>query len=296
MFVRNLRRGLGNSISKGRSVRDRFVQAIDPTPWLASRVCNQSEAPRAAMICVYRSRNAALVESLVQQALSLNMKVALWALDRAVQSLSSLTIGSGPGLRLMLLNRLCETVRRREIDHVVVSDDDVSFTRGSLAQLLSTIRDCGFGLAQPAITFGWNHEFTRVRFLTLARWTSFVEIGPMFVVDKLWFPSILPFPEEYGMGWGLDLAWQELIPKGCRLGIVDSVCLSHLILPREYDEDEARIPLKHILKARNIRRLSNVQHCYASWRPWQTQPPWFASPIPLKTREDLITRSENDER
>lgn len=277
MSARKLRSGLSGSIRKVRSVRDRFVQAIDPTPWLASHVWNQSKTPHAAMICVYRGRNAALVENLVQQAIASNMKVALWALDNTVQALSPFTIGSGPGLRLTLLNRLYERIRMNEMDHIVISDDDVSFTRGNLTQLLSAITDCGFGLAQPAIAVGWNHELTRARFLTLARWTSFVEVGPMFVVDRKWFSNILPFPEEYGMGWGLDLAWQDLISKGCRFGIVDSVCLKHLMMPREYDEEAARTPLKLILKARNIRTLSKVQHCHASWRPWQIQPPWIAS-------------------
>ena len=32
-----------------------------------------------------------------------------------------------------------------------------------------------------------------------------MEIGPLFVVGPRWRDRILPFPEERGMGWGLEL-------------------------------------------------------------------------------------------
>jgi hypothetical protein len=259
-----------------RQKRDSLQQAIDPTFFRAKRLWLKKETPRAAILCIYRDLHANLVENLVREATALNMKVVLWALDRPVSKLSDYTLGSGPGHRLTVLNRLWESLSGLDIDQLVVTDDDVSFTRGSLSQLLLAIRQCGFGIAQPALATGWNHEFTKTRWLTLARLTDFVEIGPMFVVSKPWIERVVPFPEEFGMGWGLDLIWPDLLLEGCRLGIVDSVCLRHILLPRKYDQNSELERLKSIMKSRKIRKIANTQHCLGVWRPWQSHPPWLS--------------------
>ena len=69
---------------------------------------------------------------------------------------------------------------------LVVADDDLVFTRGSLVSLLDVCRRAGFDLAQPARSddnrmheFNVAHEITRARNLSRARLTTFVEIGPL---------------------------------------------------------------------------------------------------------------------
>jgi hypothetical protein len=213
----------------------------------------------------------------VSEAADSQLRIALWALDSPVDALSRWTIGSGPGSRMALLNRLCEQIPLSMIDHLVVCDDDVRFTRGGVAQLLRSVRRCAFGIAQPAhdTRSHWSHEITVQRMLAFARLTSFVEIGPVFVVSRPWLTSVLPFPAGFGMGWGLDVMWSDLPEQGCRLGIVDSVCIRHLApAAKEYDVAAERRRVESLLTARNLQSVRQMQRCLATWRIWQRNPPW----------------------
>ncbi len=262
------------------------LNAIDPTPLRAGALFNAPGAHRAGLICIYRSRNARNVEKMVSEAVPAGLTIALWALDSPVPGLSHWTIGSGPGPRMRLLNRLCEVIPLPTVDHLVVCDDDVVFTKGNIAQLLCAAKRCGFGIAQPAhdAKSHSSHGITIRRALTLARLTTFVEVGPVFVVSKEWLTSVIPFPEAFGMGWGLDLVWSDLHEKGCRLGIIDAICIRHLGLTgREYDVYAERKRLDSLLSARNLQSLGQMQRCLAMWRFWQLQPPW-RPPLTLRAR------------
>ena len=263
-----------------------ILNAIDPTPLRAGALFNDPGAHRAGLIGIYRSRNGRHVEQMVSEAVPAGLTVALWALDSPVPGLSHWTIGSGPGPRMRLLNRLCEGIPLSRVDHLVVCDDDVVFTRGNIAQLLSAVRRCGFGIAQPAhdARSHWSHEITVRRALTLARLTNFVEVGPVFVVSKEWLASVIPFPEAFGMGWGLDLVWSDLHEKGCRLGIIDAICIRHLgPVGKDYDVYAERKRLDSLLSARNPQSVNQMQRCPAMWRFWQPKPPWRPS-LTLRAR------------
>jgi hypothetical protein len=229
----------------------------------------------AAVVGVYRARNAERVQRLAGPALDRGWQVAWWALDEVVDDLAPLTVGSGGGPRLALLNRVLERADVRA-DWVVVSDDDLSFERGDVARLVSLAGRANLDLAQPARSDPRvDHGITAARRLSRARRTSFVEIGPLFVVGPRWRDRVLPFPEERGMGWGLELDWLQLFREGCELGIVDSVRVRHEGERGEDYDDAGEIDRVHAeLEALGYRGWSDVQVTLGTWRPWQRSPSW----------------------
>jgi hypothetical protein len=267
----------------------RFIHTVDPTR-LRLREFHRG-TPRGGFVCIYRSGNSGLVTKLVKQAAALDMAVALWALDSPVANLAERTIGSGPGARLRLLNHLCRALPASASGQVVVCDDDIVFERGGLAELLRLTKACGFGLAQPAHAPGSyvNHGITRARPLTLARITTYVESGPVVVIDPEWRSRVLPFPEELAMGWGVDLIWSDLQKAGCRLGIVDAVSLRHLApAALGYEVGPEADRLQTMMKARGIDSLSAFQQTLNAWRVWQKAPPWSVA------RRDVLRAPSQD--
>lgn len=237
--------------------------------------------PKAALLCVYRAKNREPVKALITEAESAGVHPHLWALDEEVEDLSRWTRGVGPGARMALLNRLWERARRSRPDQVVVCDDDFVFASGGLRELLLAAKYCGFGIAQPAhVSQSFvGHEFTRRKSFTVARLTSWVDIGPVFVVSGRWMDRVLPFPAGFGMGWGLGLVWQALRDEGCRLGIVDAIGIEHLYPPyREYDRRPEASRVERLLEERGIEKTSDAQACLASWMCWQVEPAWKSGP------------------
>lgn len=232
------------------------------------------------LISIYRKKNELSVKSLVRQAELAGIGVVLWALDEPISGLSSLTVGSGPGPRLELYNRLWGTLSSAGIQQVVIADDDVVIATGSLEQFCSASIDCGFGIAQPSHCMASIHSysFTRVRRLVLARQTTFVEPGPMFVVNEPWVRKVIPFPPNFGMGWGLWLEWQRLRVSGCKLGIVDCVSMKHLSpIARDYAIGVEQERLRTLLRQHSLLRPQDGQRTLGTWRVWENSPPWETS-------------------
>jgi hypothetical protein len=240
-----------------------------------------SQTDGVALIGVYRRRNAEHVRRLVGVAANAGWSSAWWALDEQDHALAPQTVGVGSGPKLSLLN---ETLARSGLPRgwLIVSDDDVVFTRGDLVALVSVCEQGEFDLAQPARSddnstheFNVAHRITRARRLSRARATTFVEIGPLFVVGPRWRDRILPFPESRGMGWGLELDWHRLYQAGCRLGIVDSVRVAHLGAPgADYEFDGEAERVHRELEERGFAGWEDVQRTLATWRPWRRKPPW----------------------
>jgi hypothetical protein len=231
----------------------------------------------AAVYSVYRRRNAAVLERLLAPALARNWTVALWALDEPDPKLAGLTIGSGPGTKFELVNRLLAARPPNPQQPVIVADDDAVFVRGSLASFLETMAAAQLDLAQPAHVLRSNisHRITWMRPLSRARLTSFVEIGPIFAVAAGWRDRVLPFPDDVGMGWGLELQWIDLRDEGCRLGIVDSTRVRHLSrFATAYAPDEEIERLTRLLEERGAPGWAGLRRTLATWRPWRRQPPW----------------------
>ncbi|MDT8386616.1 MAG: hypothetical protein RQ736_03835 [Thiogranum sp.] len=233
----------------------------------------------STMLGVYRERHAASIIGLVEQARQRGMKIALWALDKPLPELSTCTVGCGPGPRMELLNRLWKAAGSADCHQLVITDDDISFTRGSLDQLLRAAITCEFGIAQPAHDWSsqYSYPINRKRPFLLARLTTFVEPGPMFVVTQPWINQVMPFPKNFGMGWGIWVLWLKLQPKGCKLGIVDYVTVNHSS-PVGTDYAPAlqveRHRVRSLLLEQNFQEAGDAQKTLGAWKMGEASPPW----------------------
>lgn len=242
-----------------------------------------STEPFVSLIGVYRRPNVPYVGELVGVALERGWPTAWWALEVVEPELADVTVGVGQGTRLSLLNELAEHVPNH--GYLVVSDDDVMFTRGNLDSLVALCDRARLDLAQPArsddnVRFELNvaHAITRARRLSRVRLTTFVETGPLVVVGPRWRDRILPFPEERGMGWGVELDWHELWKGGCVLGIVDDVRIAHLGDPgSEYDAGVEAARIHEELARRRYEGWKDLQRTVGVWRPWTRTPPWLGN-------------------
>jgi hypothetical protein len=228
------------------------------------------------ILSVYRRRNARVLERLLNPALETGWQVALWALDEQDPSLSSYTHGRGPGTKFDLVNGLL--AHTDQPGTVVVADDDFEFVRGDILSFAALANQAGLGLAQPAHVLRSNisHRITWRRPLSRARLTSFVEIGPVFVVSPSWRDAVLPFPNGIGMGWGLELDWMDLRPRGLRLGIVDATPIRHLsAVGSGYESNREWDLLMKRLEERGNPGWKGLRKTLETWRPWQRRAPWL---------------------
>lgn len=234
--------------------------------------------PPGLVIGVYRARNADQLLSLLRTA-GTSARVALWALDSVAPQLQTHTVGEGAGAKFELLNRLISIASPYSGEAVVAVDDDITFVRGGVAEFLDVSVRAGFDLAQPAHAPGSHvsHDITRRRRFSVARLTTFVEIGPVFACMPHRRSDFIPFPEHAGMGWGLDLEWHDRYKEGAVLGIVDRVAVRHHEPPGvEYDLETHRAENQQRLRSRGVERMRDVQAVLETWRPWRSRPPWAA--------------------
>jgi GT2 family glycosyltransferase len=134
-------------------------------------------------------------------------------------------------------------------DWVIVTDDDVALPRDFLDTFIACAEAGDLRLAQPAHRrhshAAW--DVTRRRGDSDWRETTFVEIGPITAFDREAAATLLPFPKNLKMGWGLDAHWSAVArERGWRIGIVDATPIGHTIrpaaegYPRETAAAEAR--------------------------------------------------------
>lgn len=238
-----------------------------------------SPAPDALLLGVYRAHNVHRVRDLVRPVLDRGWTAAWWALDAVVDDLAEITVGTGAGARLPLLNEILSRAAPDPAGWLVVSDDDVTFERGNVVELVSLCTRAELDLAQPARTdTSVDHGITSARRLSLARRTSFVEIGPVVAIGPRWRDRIVPFPEERGMGWGLELEWHELHREGCALGVVDAIRVRHEgARGEDYDYRVEAHGVHAELAERGFDGWKDVQLTVGTWRPWQRSPRWARS-------------------
>jgi hypothetical protein len=147
-----------------------------------------------------------------------------------------------PTPKFELLNRL--TGDFPEFDWIVLCDDDVEFGAGFLDRFIAAAKACDFALSQPGRTADsyFDHPIVLASPGLVARRTRFVEIGPVVVIRSDAAQHLLPFQEEDGMGWGLDLIWPVVMERaGLRMGIIDCVQVAHRMRPqvKGYDGSKA---------------------------------------------------------
>ncbi|MDT7537965.1 MAG: hypothetical protein QOI82_1550 [Actinomycetota bacterium] len=235
---------------------------------------------------IYRQKNAVRFAAFLRQQAG-RADVALWGLDGEHPDLATVTVGTGPGKKFELLNRILDGKPPKPGHDIVVTDDDVTLSPGGLRALLALGHRAGFGLFQPAHGrhSTASHAITRRRHGALARETTFVEIGPVFVVAPSATQLLLPFPADAGMGWGLELQWRALRDRGLRMGIVDAVRVNHPDTPGStYDDGvEAREKAREraLLDELGLAKIAEAQQLIGTWWPWQPKPPWrHAHPAP----------------
>lgn len=233
----------------------------------------------AAIVGIYRYENAEHVARLLAPALAEGWPVAWWALDRPHPALEDVTVGSGAGLKLPLLN---ETLRRLGSAEAwtLLSDDDLRFRKGDVVRFVSLCEQGKLDLAQPARARGTerSHPITTAARFSRIRLTTFVESGPLFAVGPRFRDRILPLPEHRGMGWGVEIDWYELLTQGCRLGIVDGAVIEHLgERASAYDDTELQRSIRAELEAHGHPLWEGMRNTLEFWRPWRLRSPWGAS-------------------
>jgi hypothetical protein len=233
---------------------------------------------RVLVLSIYRHDNAPVLNRIVHGANKSRWDFRLWALDQVHPLLAPYSVGAGGGPKFPLLNQLIRERDLSQFDWVVVTDDDVIFDNGSLAAFLWAAEKAGLALAQPAHALGSfsNHEITLWKPHTMARLTTFVEIGPMFAIKREYYEKFLPFPEDSGMGWGLDVEWSDRQASGARLGIIDWVTLRHLSpAATNYDITPEEKHLQEVLRVRGHEYVSQFHKTLATWHEWESQPSWL---------------------
>src|SRR4051812_481899 len=142
------------------------------------------------------------------------------------------------------LNALLAEPPPEDYDWLLVVDDDVALPPRFLDHFLLVAEGVGLRLAQPAHRLASHAAWpvTRRRPLSLARETSFVEIGPVTAFHREAFTALLPFP-ALRMGWGLDVHWAARAREhGWPVGVVDATPVAHLAAPAAsaYSREEAQ--------------------------------------------------------
>jgi GT2 family glycosyltransferase len=140
-------------------------------------------------------------------------------------------------------------------DWIIVTDDDVTLPRAFLDTFLACAEAGGLRLAQPAHRrhshAAW--DVTRRRAGSDWRETNFVEIGPLTAFDATAAATLLPFPKELKMGWGLDTHWSAVAREhGWPIGVVDATPIGHTIRPAasDYPRETAAAEARRFLDGR----------------------------------------------
>ena len=132
--------------------------------------------------------------------------------------------------KFVLLNHLLTGVNPGDYRFVIFADDDIDLPSGFLDDYLRLVNRYDFALSQPARTHDSfiDHRFVERLDGIDARWTNFVEIGPLVTMRHDAASILLPFDEMSPMGWGYDFTWPRTMQDaGLRLGIVDATPVRH---------------------------------------------------------------------
>ena len=175
--------------------------------------------------------------------------------------------------KFRLLNELLSEVDLRCFDHLLVCDDDVRLPFGFTDAFVGWQQRLGFGLAQPARTLNScvDHALVRQRPWLHARRTRFVEIGPVFCLQRALFDVMLPFDEASPMGWGYDLVWPLQVERaGATLGVIDATPVDHSLRRRgeTYTWEDERQAMSDYLARRpdlNAREAFRVLERFPRW-------------------------------
>jgi hypothetical protein len=153
------------------------------------------------------------------------------------------------------MNRLLAQHSLADYSHVMVVDDDITLPSGFVDGYMKIAERRGYALSQPARDHRsyTDHYFVNQLLGVESRETTYVEIGPLFVVSSSAYAVLLPFEDESPMGWGYDFVWPvRMQAHALKLGIVDACPVSHdLRKPVEnYSHEAATQSMKAYLDMR----------------------------------------------
>lgn len=254
-----------------------LVERGNPAPILLARRLRGISRPPVSLLSIYRGRNGSRLRAVLAGLPEADF--TLWALDEPVPALRGWTIGSGPGTRTELLNRLWQAARPK-LDSdalLIVIDDDVAISARQLDLHLRACRAARLDLAQPAhrARSYTSWPFVRQRFDTYVRLTRFVEQGPLITLSRGGAEVLFPLPEELGMGWGLEALWSREAAHGLRLGIVDAASMRHLApVSQGYDREAQEAQRLAVLSEAGMSSYSELQVDDATWRIGAPTPDW----------------------
>lgn len=227
---------------------------------------------------VYRAHHATRLRE-VLDGLGPGAAISLHALDRPHPALAAWTRAEGPGDRIPLITHLLEAHPVRAGDHLLVTDDDVSFVGAAGARFVGLAAAAGLDIAMPAHHPRSRHSFrmTRVVPLSTVRETTFVESGPVVLLSPKALDLVLPFPSAARMGWGLDVYWSRMRADGLRLGVVDATpVIHHGEVGAAYDNDAEEEFLNEQLNISGAGSAHDLaRNVGRTWRPWQRAPRWM---------------------
>jgi hypothetical protein len=240
----------------------------------AAHTCS-SESSRypIVFVAVYRRHNVKTLISLLRQCPA-GADIRLWSLDEPVTELSSLTVGIGKGTKFELVNKLLSIKPLDDKSWIVVADDDVLFSRGSIDEMIGYCVAGSLDIAQPSHhpASYYNHPFTLCRPWARARLTGFVEVGPFFVLGPEHRDQFVPF-DERGMGWGIEFQWNDRIRYGARLGIIDVCRIVHTVpAGHTYSVEEEANYLRERLGRSGLSSVDEAKICQATWYRWERAP------------------------
>lgn len=191
----------------------------------------KTDGPRQKVVVVGIYREAQPILSVVEElrASRHDVEFRLGAMGDAQPELADVTTHTHMKAgKFQNLNVLAEGMG--DPDWLLIIDDDVTVRRGFLDDALELCARLDFALAQPAQTrfSNANWRLTKQRFLTIARETDFVEIGPVTLIRRDAQKLLLPFPADLRYGWGLDFHWAHIMKDaGLRLGVLDALAVVH---------------------------------------------------------------------
>jgi GT2 family glycosyltransferase len=170
------------------------------------------------------------------------------------------------------LNLLLAAHPPSDRDWLLVVDDDIVLPHGFLDRFLFLAERFRLDLAQPAHRRASHAAWrvTRRQPGSVARETSFVEIGPVTAFARSTFSTLLPFP-DLRMGWGLDVHWAALAREhDWRCGVIDAVPIRHRAAPAAsaYSREHALAEARSFLEHRPYMSASEAQRTLTTHHRW----------------------------
>ncbi len=139
-----------------------------------------------------------------------------------------------PTPKMVLLNRLLESVDLDGYEYLIIVDDDILLPEGFLDSFLGYQSTLGYRICQPARTMTSYIDIPLVQQHpgVLARRTRFVEQGPVISFHRSTYGFVVPFDLTSGMGWGLEYVWAyEAEKRSLPIGIIDTTPVEHSLRP-----------------------------------------------------------------